>query len=442
MDDVKNMLLPNGATYSGAVKYDGNAKIPHGLGICKYEDHNETGIFEYGVLNGIGYINFHEYMYVGICQDNQINGWGIKAYRGGFQFGIFEDSELKVNLTPLVEIFWSKILEDCDILGKNPVSVLKSGEIFVGSPQTFSKGKMGFHSLGNGEVFLGRSEYDHKGRTGKFLHFDLDYNITRGEYKDGQLNNEIDSLDFVTACEAWSNHAYNDFVINMNFGLSSFLFNEKKLMRIVEMGRTPDNIIVKANICDIRGNRVECVGHTNANSVWFMFPNDNEEIEQELAYIYEREDPWSPIFTDYRVDFFNNFREANNNHQIVYKHASCWENKDYWNLDDYYETDPSEYGIEFDDEEDHDDDVMYSLIPDFALKKSQLEAQWRNNNWYYDYPSVRDYVKSLAYGDDVNNFFSWLFNDYSFNNASAWSLPQEHRMALEQFFNLFNDLDD
>ena len=93
------------------------------------------------------------------------------------------------------------------------------------------------------------------------------------------------------------------------------------------------------------------------------------------------------------------------------------------------------------DEDDNDGNLLH-LIPNVYYKKSQLEKQWIANGWYYDYPSVRDYVKSLAYSDDVNYFLGWLFSDVSFDNASAWSLPYEYESALQQFFNLFYNLDD
>ena len=71
-----------------------------------------------------------------------------------------------------------------------------------------------------------------------------------------------------------------------------------------------------------------------------------------------------------------------------------------------------------------------------------MENQWRSNGWYYTYPSVRNYVKSLAYGTDVQNFFGWLFNDHRFDNATVWTLPHNYKIALTQFFNLFYNLDD
>ena len=77
------------------------------------------------------------------------------------------------------------------------------------------------------------------------------------------------------------------------------------------------------------------------------------------------------------------------------------------------------------------------LIPNFAYKQSQLVEQWRNNNWYYTYPSVRDYVESLAEGDDVQNFFGWLFDDARFNYTTVWTLPGNYEDAYQQFLNLF-----
>lgn len=447
MKEVKNMIISDGITYSGAVESDGYMDVPHGMGMCKYSDHNELGMFQDGELNGIAYINYHDWMSVGLCRDRLINGWGMKVDKGRIQFGVFEDSILKVNLTPLVEIFWHKVIEETEKLQKSAISVLKNGEIFVGAPQYLFYGKFGFHFLGNGEVFLGRCDYNEKGRTGKFLHFDLDYNITKGEYKDGELVREIDDDEFIKACEVFVNHAYMDFDIHMNYSMDSFLFGEKKVMHIVEMGNTPDNIIIKANICRVVGDRIECEGGTNEDTIWFMFPNDNDHVTNGLMHLANREDPWIPIFADYCVEFFDNFREADNDHQVVYKHVSCWDEDANFVLDDYYSTDSSEYGAEFGDEEDDDDDDDYfgpkalGLIPNCSMKKEQLESQWRNNGWYYTYPSLRDYVESLAEGDDVENFFGWLFDDSSFNGTEAWNLPHNYREAYFQFLNLFPDLD-
>lgn len=436
MKEVKGMMISEGVTYTGEVMSDGYQDVPHGMGMMKYTDHNELGRFQGGELNGVAYLNYHEYMYVGTVHDGLINGWGLKAERGGFTFGVFESSKIKVNLTPLVNVLWSKAMEEAGHFNRSATYVRKSGEVFVGAPQYLLYGEFGFHFLGNGEVFVGRKEYDEKGITGKFLHFDSEFNITKGEYKEGDLVREIDDSEFVSACEVFVDHKYIDFDINMNYNPDNFLFNEKKLLHVVEAGKTPSNIILKANFGRVIGNRFECLGDVNEDTVWFMFPNDDGYLEDRLMDIVNGDNPWMPDFSEYSVEFYNDFREANNDHQVVYKHISCYD------ADADYELDVFDYEFSADDDEEDEDFEMNGenalvLIPNFAYKQSQLVEQWRNNTWYYTYPSVRDYVESLAEGDDVENFFGWLFDDARFNNTTVWTLPGNYEDAYQQFLNLF-----
>ncbi len=60
MKEVKNMQISEGITYSGVTETDGYMDVPHGMGIMKYQDHNESGMFQDGELNGIAYLNYHE----------------------------------------------------------------------------------------------------------------------------------------------------------------------------------------------------------------------------------------------------------------------------------------------------------------------------------------------------------------------------------------------
>lgn len=447
MKEVKNMQISEGITYSGVTETDGYMDVPHGMGIMKYQDHNESGMFQDGELNGIAYLNYHDYMYVGLASEGTISGWGMKVDKGKIQFGVFENNELKVNLTPLIEIFWQEILSKTSSLSVSAISVKKNGEIFVGAPQHFLKGKFGFHFLNNGEVFLEACEYDASDRTGKFLHFDTDFNIIKGEYKSGELVREIDDDEFVEACEVFINHAYMDFDIDMNYNPNSFYFGEKKMMHIFDMGKTPENIIAKANICKIvNGNSLECPTRECETTTWFAFPLD-DDIEEELMDIMNNEEhPWVPNFDDYCVDFVNNLSNSGSDHLVVYRHKSCWDKDEYYDLDDWYSTDPEELGIESNDDYFNgtmEDGIhgMLRFIPDAFEKKSILENQWRSGGWYYTYPSVRDYVYSLASEDDVENFFGWLFNNYQFNGCSIWSLPYPQRNAFEQFLKLFATLD-
>ena len=447
MKEVKGLIISDGVTYSGATETNDYSDVPHGMGSMKYADHNETGMFQNGELKGIAYLNYHDWMYVGLASDGTISGWGLKVDRGNISFGVFEDNILKINLTPLVEVFWEKILSDANSMNTNAIRVLKTGEIFVGVPQHFLSGKFGFHFLDNGEVFLGTCEYDQSGRTGKFLHFDTDFNITKGEYLNGKLIKEISDDEYIEACNVFINHAYLDFDIKMNYAPESFLLGKTKMMHIFEMGKTPDNLLVKANICTVRGNNIQCPSGDCNQTTLFSFPLD-DEIEEELQDVMNNEEhPWVPDFNDYRVDFVNNLSGSGSDHLIVYRHVSCWDKDAYYDIDNWYSVDMEELGIKnngdyFDDNEPQDDfHSMLSLIPDAFEKKSIMENQWIFGGWHYTYPSVRDYVRSLGTDDDVENFFSWLFNNSGLNNCYLWTLPYNYRNAFEQFLKLFPTID-
>lgn len=445
MEEVKSITLNDGTTYTGCVDYIEGAPVPNGMGIKKFDDHNESGMFKSGSLDGIGYLNYHDWMIIGLCKDGEINGWGIKAERGNVSFGVFENSVLKVDLTPLIQVFWHRINEVASYLNKGLAYTRKTGDIFLGVPESVYGRRLGFHFLNNGEVFLGACEYGKTDRTGKFLHFNLEYNIRKGNYDAGVLVEEIDDEEFIEACEVFVDHAYLDFDITMNYSPESFLLGETKLMHIFEMGKTDSNIIVKANICSIQGNQIHYKGGNSEVTTWFYFPLD-DSIEEELVEIMNNEEhPWAPDFSDYRVKFVNNLSNSGSDHLVVYEHISCWDNEAYYDLDIYDYIDPEDLGIEFSDNEyDYERNgrgVMQQLIPNYSYKAGQLSEQWRSKGWYYDYPSLRDYVYSLGEDDDVSNFFGWLFDNARFNGYRVWNLPPDYHQAFEQFLQLFPSLD-
>ena len=74
-------------------------------------------------------------------------------------------------------------------------------------------------------------------------------------------------------------------------------------------------------------------------------------------------------------------------------------------------------------------------VPSAYYKADQLREQW-TKGWMYDY-SLRDYVHSLATGDDVQNFWGWLFDDTSLNKFTYWNLPKEYKDAYQRFLNMF-----
>lgn len=77
-------------------------------------------------------------------------------------------------------------------------------------------------------------------------------------------------------------------------------------------------------------------------------------------------------------------------------------------------------------------------VPGAHYKADQLRNQWVSNGWMYEY-TLREYVHSLATGDDVQNFWGWLFDDSSLNGCSMWDLPQEYHEAYQRFLNMFGD---
>ncbi|MBR6631947.1 MAG: hypothetical protein IKK89_08405 [Alistipes sp.] len=457
----KKITISEGVTFEGSVISRDGKDLPHGYGIMKFEDHDVQGLFSNGDIDGIAYINYHEWMCVGRVCDGKLNGWGIRARRGEVEFGVFEDGELKVDVTPLVEIYWDEILHK---LGETNFKMVNARpdnkEIFIGIPQLTCDidGDVGFHFLESGDVYLGVSDiFDADSKraiTGRFLHFDTKFNITCGKYENSILVEKSDKNELATKCHTWVNHAYLDFDIEMNYAPSSFLFDKKQLYSIIELGQTNENLIALANPCRISedGHSCDWDNSRNEDTVWFIFPIDNENIREELEQIYsDSEHPWIPDFEEYKVVFLSDLSEdnetlMNGEHFAAYKHASCWEDDGLYFLDKWDDVDLGEYGLsEQCEEEDLEDDsyLMNSLIPNAYGKKWQLESQWRDNGWYYTYPSVRDYVQSLAMDDGVvPSFFEWLFDDYKMRHSAYWSLTMEQRYAYEQFLKMFADPDD
>ena len=441
MEDVKNITLNNGTTYTGSVEYYGLDAVPNGMGVCKFGDHNESGMFKNGQLDGIGYLNYHDWMMIGMCKDGEISGWGIRADLGKPLFGIFEDNVLKVDLTPLIRVFWHHINNIAAQLNRGLVQTLRTGSIFLGVSESYLGKRCGFYFTENGEVYLGACDYGHLDITGSFLHFDLDYNITKGRFDTGVLINEINDDEFIDECSVFVSHEYLDFDITMNYRPDSFLLDKTVLMHIFEVGKTNTNLVVKANICHVRGNQIQYKGGNCEDTTWFFFPLD-EQIEDKINYILKNDDqPWAPDFSDYRVEFVNNLSNAGTDHLIVYKHISCWDNNATYNIDiyDYIDfdelDDENDIGFAFSSE--HHSSLMEQLIPDYDIKSEQLSEQWRSKGWYYDYPSLRDYVSSLGEDDDVDNFFGWLFNNARFNGYRVWNLPPDFNQAFNQFLRLF-----
>ena len=212
----KHLTLGSYATYHGEVKSIDGKDVPYGLGVCRYADHEEWGWFKDGVLSGVAYINFHDFMRVGMMHDGKMNGWGLMVDRGKLEFGYYRNTELVFELTPLVEPIWKDIIKSAASCREAIIKILDYGVIFVGVPlgcaTHFSfRGRLGFHFLGNGEVYFGVCDYGHDERTGKFIRFDLDKDITIGEFVSDLLVREIDGDEFIGACDVEDKQSCEDF---------------------------------------------------------------------------------------------------------------------------------------------------------------------------------------------------------------------------------------
>jgi len=82
------------------------------------------------------------------------------------------------------------------------------------------------------------------------------------------------------------------------------------------------------------------------------------------------------------------------------------------------------------------------LIPNIQYKARTLNNQFYQGNWFEAYYSFRSYVESLAEGDDVRNFWGWLFNRPDFNGFMPYELPEDYYDEYERFLDVCECLDN
>lgn len=80
------------------------------------------------------------------------------------------------------------------------------------------------------------------------------------------------------------------------------------------------------------------------------------------------------------------------------------------------------------------------LIPDAQYKARKLNEQFYSGDWYYSY-SFRQYVESLAEGDDVQGFWSWLFRVKGYDGLKPWQLPRNYYEEYERFLDICSTMD-
>lgn len=200
LKEVKDHRFADGSTYTGSALCYGDSVVPEGMGVRKFDDHNDLGHFHSFILEGVCYRNHHQYMYAGISKWGDLNGWGMHIKDGEFFFGIYRDDSLVVNLTPLVRNYWGHVQELTVDYKKSLVKVQKNPEtVFVGCPQMTWNGRFGITFRQEGDVFVGQSNLG-VGRelTGYYLHFSPDGKITKGYFIRGILECVFEDVEFET----------------------------------------------------------------------------------------------------------------------------------------------------------------------------------------------------------------------------------------------------
>lgn len=141
-----------------------------------------------------------------------------------------------------------------------------------------------------------------------------------------------------------------------------------------------------------------------------------------LMKLAQGEGVWVPKSVDFKDEECED--EGSGVSKIVHIHRSL--------TDPTYDGDNEDWGIS----DETPSELMTRLIPNAMSKKMELEQQWLGG-WRYAYPSLQDYVRSLATDGHVSDFFGWLFGDRRFYGLKKWALPDAYVEAYEEFLECF-----
>lgn len=177
-------------------------------------------------------------------------------------------------------------------------------------------------------------------------------------------------------------------------------------------------IIVKANpIKDLGFGRTVSMTICDETDTFF-FPQSEEDLLNQILLIANGDGDWYPNESDFETE---TVLDENLNKRVpVYRHVSFFD-------DSYDETLNSGHEV--------------SLIPDIGFKAKTLNNQFYQGYWFNSY-SFRGYVEALAEGDDVQNFWGWLFNRPDFNGLKPWELPYDFEREYERFLDVCGELDN
>lgn len=192
--------------------------------------------------------------------------------------------------------------------------------------------------------------------------------------------------------------------------------------KIMHVGDGTDSVY--GNIYIIKANPVQNNGFSMYHSMTIcsdtetFFIPANQGLLNQIIMIARGGGLWYPDEDDFVEEKI--FNENTNSHITIYRHVSFFED-------------------EYDENLNSGHDVC--LIPDMPSKIHTLNQQYYSGNWFESYFSFRSYVESLAEGDDVRNFWGWLFDRPDLNGLKPWNLPLEYECEYERFLNACEDAD-
>ena len=158
------------------------------------------------------------------------------------------------------------------------------------------------------------------------------------------------------------------------------------------------------------------MGGYGGNEDVFLFPKEETLIERVLQ-IARGGGNWYPDEEDFEED---TIIDGNEQRVPVYRHISF-------------------YGEDFDESLNSGQEVC--LVPDIMYKAKTLNNQYYQGGWFNTY-DFREYVESLAEGDDVENFWGWLFNRPDLNGLMPWDLPYDFEREYERFLDVCEEMED
>ena len=224
LEKVNDILLPDGKKYSGwgyykekkGILFSKKEFVPNGAGKKFYDGYYIQGNFVDGIVNGPAIVSHDFYMYTMQCKNQRGNGWGMCINSGLLsEFGYYENSQLKNDLSDLVQWYYAKMKESGR--KENMLNVYSSktthevSDLFIGFPGTaFQNGIalcfMGFHFVADGSVWVGTT--DSLKFSGHLLHFCNDGKIECGLFENGTLLESMELQDIID--DYYGTHQYSE----------------------------------------------------------------------------------------------------------------------------------------------------------------------------------------------------------------------------------------